>query len=294
MYVIGASGVESDVASWDYSARCLASLAAREKIGSGSLSVCLIGPEIPEEQHRKTVVLPLQQRDAAATEPCVRITIYCHRGNFEGYHAFNYSRRPDAVFGFNLGLSVPDYSWGAGLAAVHDCAKTIARDGGPPLPILCTASSRAEAVQELLLFEQHKILRIDQEQTKKIEEGEQAGHPAWLRAARIDATSQKVPDTLVETQAESDNVSDDENEIFLQPNDYGWERVQQSGAMANDVYRKSCWLFGGTVAVGDDLVDELGSEEDERPSRSEIYQARRQARQRRKNKRLKRRAKTGR
>ena len=80
--------------------------------------------------------------------------------------------------------------------------------------------------------------------------------------------------------------------MFLQPNLHGWERVQQSGAMANDIYRKSCWLFGGIVAVGDDVANELDSEDDERPTRSEIYQARRHARQQRKNKRLKKRARS--
>lgn len=122
VYVIGASGVESDVSSWDYSARCLAALAARENVAAGTLTVCLIGPEVPAAQHRTTVLLPLQPSGAAVTEPnneTVRIKLYCHRGNFEGYHAFNYTRQPDAVFGFNLGLSVPDYSWGAGLAAVR-------------------------------------------------------------------------------------------------------------------------------------------------------------------------------
>jgi hypothetical protein len=206
------------------------------------------------------------------------------------------------VFGFNLGLSVPDYSWGAGLAAVHDCAKTIARNGGSLLPIVCTASSRAEAVQELLLFEQHQILRIDKEQNIAIEEGEDGGSSArLLQAARRDITGtslQHSSSESVEPDAEGDDDSDSEeqqNLIFLQPNVYGWERVQQSGAMANDVYRKSCWLFGGIVAVGDDVADELDdSEDDERPSRSEIYQARRHARQQRKNKRLKKRARSGR
>ena len=302
VYVIGASHVETDVASWGYSARCLAALAARENISTCNLTVCLIGPEVPEAQHRKTILLPVQQSDAAATathSEHVNVKLYCHRGNFEGYHAFNYSRPPDAVFGFNLGLSVPDYSWGAGLAAVHDCAKTIARNGGAPLPVVCTASSRAEAVQELLLLEQHQILRIDKEQNRAIE-AEDGSSASLLQAARRDLTGtclHHASGDSVAVQAESDDDSASEgqhNLIFLQKNVYGWERVQQSGSMANDIYRKSCWLFGGIVSVGDDVADELESEDDERPSRSEIYQARRHARQQRKNKRLKKRARSGR
>lgn len=293
VYVIGASGVESDVACWDYCARCLAALAARENISAGTLTVCLVGPEVPEAHHRKTILLPLQEDDNMATEDrdeCLRIKLYCHRGNFEGYHAFNYSRQPDAVFGFNLGLSVPDYSWGAGLAAVQDCANAIARNGGPALPIVCTASSRAEAVQELLLFEQHQILQIGKAQTKVIEEGEEGGSSARLLHAARRNTASKSGDRVGH---DTEGSEEHQHTVFLEPNIYGWERVQQSGAMANDVYRKSCWLFGGRVTVGDGGGDALESEEDERPSRLEIYEARRHARQQRKNKRLKKRARVG-
>lgn len=180
------------------------------------------------------------------------------------------------------------------MTQVHDCAKTIMRNGGAALPIVCTASSRAEAVQELLLFEQHEILGIGRAQTRAIEEGEDGGSSAHLLQAnpRV-ATLQQESDAGVEAESEEESDDDAEEEqdaIFLQPNVYGWERVRQSGAMANDVYRKSCWVFGGIVAVGDDVAD-VESEEDERPSRTEIYQARRQARQHRKNKRMKKRAK---
>jgi hypothetical protein len=200
--VLGASSVECDLASWEYSARCLAALAAADSDApaGGTLTVCLIGPEVPEARHRTTVPLPLahssgpgQDEEGSSVESDsssgqLRTKVYFHRGNFEGYQAFNFSRRVDAVFGFNLGLSCPDYSWGAALAALQDCAKAIARGGGPPLPLVCTASSRAESVQELLLLEQHGMLQIDKKQTRAIEEGEEeagAGLEA-LKAARKD------------------------------------------------------------------------------------------------------------
>ena len=224
----------------------------------------------------------------------LRTKVYFHRGNFEGYQAFNFSRRVDAVFGFNLGLSCPDYSWGAALAALQDCAKAIARGGGPPLPLVCTTSSRAESVQELLLLEQHGMLQIDKKQTRAIEEGEEeagAGLEA-LKAARKDGVNEDGGEGH-----EDEDEDEDEQSIFLQPHKWGWERVQQSGAMANDVYRKSCWLFGGLVTgslSGTDGAESSEEEEGGKMSRTELYYNRRQARQKRKNKRLQKRARSGR
>jgi hypothetical protein len=67
--------------------------------------------------------------------------------------------------------------------------------------------------------------------------------------------------------------------------------------MANDVYRKSCWLFGGLVTgslSGTDGAESSEEEEGGKMSRTELYYNRRQARQKRKNKRLQKRARSGR
>lgn len=272
------------------------------------MTVCLIGPEVPESQHRTTVQLPLAAPDGSPSEgEGVKVKLYFHRGNFEGYQAFNFSKRVDAVFGFNLGLSVPDYSWGAALAALQDCANTKAKSGGPPLPIVCTSSSRAESVQELLLLEQHGVLAIDKKQTRAIEEEEDS-----LVAARKGEVvewpeegdqGEGEGDEGEDVDEDEDDDEDDEQSqedyanyaqsIFLQPHAWGWERIQQSGAMANDVYRKSCWLFGGLVEDGFD-GEEGESSGEEGLTKDEIYFNRRQARQQRKNKRLKKRARSGR
>ena len=77
---------------------------------------------------------------------------------------------------------------------------------------------------------------------------------------------------------------------FLQRNPLGWLRPLQSGSMGDDVHLKSCWLFGGNLLRRAPQADSSDSEPDEGEMREAKWAGKRNARQRRKDKRLAKRA----
>jgi hypothetical protein len=160
----------------------------------------------------------------------------------------------DAIIGFNLGLSCSDYDWPAALGAMQDRA---AANDEAPVPMLLTANSRAEAEAELELLGDIGLLAVDKE---------------WLQGGK----------------SKEDPVG------FLQRNPLGWLRPLQSGSMGNDVYLKSCWLFGGNLLRRAPEADSSDSEMDEGEMREAKWAGQRNARQRRKDKRLAKRARRSR
>ena len=77
---------------------------------------------------------------------------------------------------------------------------------------------------------------------------------------------------------------------FLQRNGLGWLRPLQSGSMANDVYRKSAWVFGDNVLPpppGGDEGDDGAEGDDDGEG---AWAGKRQRRQQRKDRRLHKRA----
>ena len=128
-------------------------------------------------------------------------------------------KKPDLVIFFNPGFTCPDYSWDSALRACQTLAST---DGGR-IPFFVTTNTEMEAVSDLQYLYQHSF---------------------------IDSIPPTVADIVSEGMQDHDKVTVDYNaeNMFFGENPSAGTRVRQSGNMANDLFVKNRWIFGGTFS----------------------------------------------
>jgi hypothetical protein len=112
---------------------------------------------------------------------------------------------PDVVVFFNPGFTCPDYEWSEALATI-----------GKGVPFLITTNTELEGVADVQYLLENDFI-------------------------------QELPPGLAEMLNGVDAPDDceEENNSFFGINPYCGDRVRQSGTMANDLYVKSRWMFGG-------------------------------------------------
>jgi hypothetical protein len=113
---------------------------------------------------------------------------------------------PDVVVFFNPGFTCPDYTWDDALSSI-----------GKGVPFLVTTNTELEGVADVqYLLDRGFIDELP------------AGLAAMLQGADTPG-----------------DCEDEDNDSFFSVNPYSGNRVRQSGTMANDLYVKSRWIFGG-------------------------------------------------
>lgn len=123
---------------------------------------------------------------------------------------------PDVVAFFNPGFTCQDYSWDETLSFLSSEKRT------RPLPFLVTTNTEMEAVMDCqYLLERGCVPELPTviERMLRIEEEEEGD--------------------------EGYDDNDDQNSMFYCENPYAGSRVRQSGNMANDLFVKSRFVFGG-------------------------------------------------
>lgn len=159
-------------------------------------------------------------------------------------HCCNYGQQetpiptPDVIVFFNPGFSCPDYDWSVALTTAAESSKTRCT------PFLVTTNTEMEGFADI------KCL---------------------LDGGYIDSMS--IPGDILEavdhygpkSKSEDDDL---DKSFFFGENPYHGLRVRQSGTMANDVFVKSGWMFGGlfqksciskqkTMKVADDNEEDV-------------------------------------
>ena len=95
------------------------------------------------------------------------------------------------------------------------------------IPFLVTTNTEVEAIADVQYLMDHEIL---------------FDIPPGLKAM-LQMNGNEDGDGS--TPPEDDEEDDDDCTTFLSLNPYSGNRVRQSGTMANDLYVKSRWIFGG-------------------------------------------------
>mmetsp|Transcript_27325 Transcript_27325/g.31414 ORF Transcript_27325/g.31414 Transcript_27325/m.31414 type:complete len:438 (-) Transcript_27325:10-1323(-) len=199
-------------------ADALAEIAENYKMDSILLQ--FIGPECPEKNIDKIIDIPpiLQSQK---NESLTKLQVMTFNTEYDG-SVRNGSDRfsPDILVFFNPGFTCPDYAWEKTLAS---CMKN------KQLPFLVTTNTEMEAIADMQHLFDHKLFQD------------------------ISPTLQSIlqDDDDVYNYGDEDNIGENDNDgigdinSFFSLNPYCGLRVRQSGTMANDLFVKSRWIFGG-------------------------------------------------
>lgn len=148
-------------------------------------------------------------------------------------NAQNHQSAPDILVFFNPGFTCPDYYWKDTLLS---CMKNT------QLPFLVTTNTEMEALMDMqYLFDNNFFQNISPELQSILQNDED------------DDTNNNSNSNNYHDDKETfvdDNNDDDNNKVndpcsFFSLNPYCGLRVRQSGTLANDLYVKSRWIFGG-------------------------------------------------
>ncbi|KAL7520741.1 hypothetical protein ACHAWX_005451 [Stephanocyclus meneghinianus] len=146
-------------------------------------------------------------------------TYCCNYGENNQNESLESLPSPDVIVFFNPGFSCPDYDWSNALSAAS--TPTMSETTGP-VPFLVTTNTEMEGFADI------KCL---------------------LDGGYIDVRS--LPQDILEAveypppTCAKHETEDEDKPFFFSENPYHGLRVRQSGTMANDVYVKSRWMFGG-------------------------------------------------
>lgn len=117
---------------------------------------------------------------------------------------------PDLVVFFNPGFTCPDYSW-------YDALNSIKRG----IPCLVTTNTELEGIADAEFLMESGFI------------------------------SELPPGLAVLLYGEGpDKMESTDNDSFFSVNPYSGNRVRQSGTMANDIFVKNRWIFGGILGRG--------------------------------------------
>ncbi len=138
---------------------------------------------------------------------------------------------PDFVVFFNPGFTCPDYDWAQALDACRQI------DTSRRIPFLVTTNTEMEAISELQYLHQHGY---------------------------IDDLPAMVAD-IVEgaSEHEADIADCNDNNVFFGESPNSGSRIRQSGNMANDLFCKNRWIYGG-LFCGENCNDETSLQHQEK------------------------------
>ena len=192
-------------------ADALAEVAEQYKMKSILLQ--FFGPQCPKTNINETLDIPPVQAKQSSTK--LRVTT--SNADYDGRSTNKQQSSPDILVFFNPGFTCPDYEWEKTLLS---CMKE------NRFPFLVTTNTEMEAVADVqFLFDKKFFEDIPPTLKFILENTEDA-------ANEMEGTGE-------------DDSFDYDTSSFFSPNPYCGLRVRQSGTMANDVYVKSRWIYGG-------------------------------------------------
>jgi len=196
-----------------------------------TIQLVFCGPGCPEENETviKNIYSESSKKETGFKRSCCKLKIETHccmynseflKCNSDVIHSgsANKKRRmlppsADIVVFFNPGFSCPDYDWEASLSSVVSGT-----------PFLVTTNTEMEAIADLQILSKRGYIRALPKNVEQI-----------VNYCESDSYDQDRKNKHIQ----------DDNDIFFILNPYSGSRVRQSGNMANDLFVKNRWTFGG-------------------------------------------------
>lgn len=192
--------------------RCYADALAEisERFKMKSIMLQFFGPECPDIDIDETINIP----PINAKKSCTRLRVTTAKVDYDGTIISKNQSSPDILVFFNPGFTCPDYTWEKTLITCMKDSQS---------PFLVTTNTEMEALADMqYLFDRKLFCDI----------------PEALQCM-LDNKSEEEP------LSEEMDSNDSDSSAFFSLNPYCGLRVRQSGTMANDLYVKSRWIFGG-------------------------------------------------
>ena len=189
------------------------------------INIHFVGPDCPKKKNKMDAVEKLVTIEKGGKQMQACLMMESHRSNYDDKFlteppsggGFGRGRiaSPDIVVFFNPGFTCPDYSWDGALKCIK-----------PGTPFLVTTNTEMEGIADCqYLFEKGFIASL----------------PPMIR----DIIEGGGGSDDEERDVGGDDYDDDLNDMYFGENPFAGSRVRQSGNMANDLFVKNRWMFGG-------------------------------------------------
>ena len=210
-----------------------------ERFKMKSIVLQFFGPQCPKINLNETIEIPPIQAKKSTT----KLKVTTSNVDYDGRTAKNDNQlKPDILVFFNPGFTCPDYAWEETL---FSCMKT------KKCPFLVTTNTEMEALADMQ-FLYHRELFQDIPETLKL-----------MLESNGDGM---LPEGDEDDYGGGADGGDADTNTFFSLNPYCGLRVRQSGTMANDLYVKSRWIFGGFSGPKKEGMQQSKKEESEATS----------------------------
>ena len=198
-------------------ADALAEIADRYQMKSIALQ--FFGPQCPEMNMDETIEIP----SIGAKKSLTKLRVKTSNVDYDGTVINKHQYTPDILVFFNPGFTCPDYAWEKTL---FSCMKHTR------FPFLVTTNTEMEALADMQYLFDRALFQDIPHALKCMLESNGAG-------GTLGDEMNYDESSLI------DDDNDGETKSFFSVNPYCGLRVRQSGTMANDLFVKSRWIFGG-------------------------------------------------
>ncbi len=181
-----------------------------------SISINFVGPDCPKKKMDAFDKLGTIEMGGKQMQTC--LVMESHRSNYDkkflseppsGGFGRGPVSAPDVVVFFNPGFTCPDYNWDGALSCIKSGT-----------PFLVTTNTEMEGIADCQYLYEKGFIPSLPPMIRDIIEGSDAGN-------------------------EDGDTDDEESDMFFGENPFAGSRVRQSGNMANDLFVKNRWMFGG-------------------------------------------------
>ena len=215
-------------------ADALCDLAETNKL---SINIHFVGPDCPKKKNKMDAFEKLTTIEKGGKQMQACLMMESHRSNYDdkflaeppsGGFGRGSIAAPDVVVFFNPGFTCPDYSWDGALACIKQGT-----------PFLVTTNTEMEGIADCqYLFEKGFIATLPEMIRDIIEGGggsdDEERDMGW------------------------DEYDDSDKDMFFGENPFAGSRVRQSGNMANDLFVKNRWMFGGIFGSAEEKISSTG------------------------------------
>eukprot|EP00536_Pseudo-nitzschia_multiseries_P016379 jgi/Psemu1/69845/estExt_Genemark1.C_10960019 len=199
-----------------------------EQFKTKTIVLQFFGPQCPQNDFDEVLDVP----PIRAKQSSTKLRVTTSNVDYDGRATNGTQRPPDVLVFFNPGFTCPDYAWEKTLVS---CMKD------NQFPFLVTTNTEMEALADMQYLYDREFFQDIPPALKDILENN--GGPGESATEDDDDNNNSLGD------------GDGDSSSFFSLNPYCGMRVRQSGTMANDLYVKSRWIFGGfSGPIRDDIT----------------------------------------
>lgn len=178
-----------------------------------------VGPDCPSPNLQCTQLIHKTKKQKSTLHFSTYNTLYNSSAFANIQSTSSISSLPDIIAMFNPGFTCPDYQW-------EEPFQCLPKTG---IPFLITTNTEMEAILDCQYLVQH---------------GSLLEYPKMVQVM-LDVEQGNGQIENEEGEDHDDYEEEDDGTMFFGENPYAGSRIRQSGTMANDVYIKNRFVFGG-------------------------------------------------